>query len=200
VKIISRNGKKFLKMNRLEWERMGMQYKWGSNLPDPEKVKNAIQILEQLSGNLDELSKESVWKFIEERQQAASIKQSLMDVLGHLNKTQKPISPTPPVNASQSEKAILTKLAEVDLKKLDEKQVVDVFKQFSDHGRANEKGITEKDVDPEELKMGIKVEMEHTTDKNTSTRIALDHLAELKDYYTRLNKMEEEGKSEGSEI
>lgn len=46
--------------------------------------------------------------------------------------------------------------------------------------------------DPEQLKMGIKVEMEHTTDPEISARIARDHLAEIPDYYTRLLKMEKE--------
>lgn len=59
-------------------------------------------------------------------------------------------------------------------------------------GKAYEESITEEDVDPEELKMGIKVEMEHTTDPEISKRIALDHLAEIDDYYTRLAKMESE--------
>ena len=59
-------------------------------------------------------------------------------------------------------------------------------------GEAKKKKITEKDVDPKELKMGIKVEMEHTKNKAISKRIALDHLAELPDYYSRLLKMEGE--------
>jgi hypothetical protein len=95
---------------------------------------------------------------------------------------------------------ILFKSAKIESKNMDEKEMVNIFKQFADHGRANEKKITEKDVDPKELEMGIVVEMEHTTDKETSRRIALDHLAELKDYYTRLKKMEEEGKKEGAEL
>ncbi|NIQ07559.1 MAG: hypothetical protein GWO20_18125 [Candidatus Korarchaeota archaeon] len=56
--------------------------------------------------------------------------------------------------------------------------------------------MTEFDVDPDELAMGIEVEYEHTSNKELSERIALDHLAELPDYYTRLKKMEEEGKKE----
>jgi len=54
------------------------------------------------------------------------------------------------------------------------------------------KKITEKDVDKKELEMGIKVEMEHTKNKAIAKRIALDHLAELPDYYSRLKKMEGE--------
>lgn len=59
-------------------------------------------------------------------------------------------------------------------------------------GRAIEKGLTEKDVDPKELKMGIEIEYEHTPDKDVAKRIALDHLAENKNYYTTLKKMEKE--------
>lgn len=43
----------------------------------------------------------------------------------------------------------------------------------------------------DQLKKGIKVEFEHTSDKNLSREIALDHLAELPDYYDRLADMEE---------
>ena len=95
---------------------------------------------------------------------------------------------------------LLPKSAKIDSKKMDEKEMVDVFKQFADHGRANEKNVTEKDVDSKELAMGIEVEKEHTTNIETAKRIALDHLAELKNYYSRLKKMEEEGKKEGSEV
>jgi len=42
-----------------------------------------------------------------------------------------------------------------------------------------------------EFKMGIKVELEHTKDKAVAKDIAMDHLAEMPDYYTRLNKLED---------
>jgi len=60
-------------------------------------------------------------------------------------------------------------------------------------GEADKKDLTEKDVHPEELIMGIKVEMEHTKDPKLAKQIALDHLAELPDYYRRLAKMEKAG-------
>jgi len=41
-----------------------------------------------------------------------------------------------------------------------------------------------------ELEMGIKVEMEHTKDTAIARKIALDHLVELPDCYSRLKKME----------
>ena len=79
-------------------------------------------------------------------------------------------------------------------------KLMSVFVEFLVNGRANEKDITEKDVDSEELKMGIEIEYEHTTDMETSKRIALDHLAEFGDYYTRLKKMEKEAEeAEGVE-
>lgn len=47
-----------------------------------------------------------------------------------------------------------------------------------------------------QLKKGIKVEMEHTNDKNLAREIALDHLAEFPDYYDRLDDMEKEAEKE----
>jgi len=47
-------------------------------------------------------------------------------------------------------------------------------------------------VDPEQLRIGIKVEMEHTDDPQIAEKIARDHLMEISDYYTRLIKMEKE--------
>jgi hypothetical protein len=57
---------------------------------------------------------------------------------------------------------------------------------------------TNKDgkFDPEQLAKGIKIEMEHTTDEKIAERIAKDHLSEISDYYTRLEKMESDAKNE----
>lgn len=44
----------------------------------------------------------------------------------------------------------------------------------------------------DQLEIGIKVEMEHTSDKNVAREIALDHLMELPDYYSKLGKIENE--------
>lgn len=41
-----------------------------------------------------------------------------------------------------------------------------------------------------QLSMGMKVEMEHTKDKNTAKEIAMDHLYEDPKYYTKLKKIE----------
>ena len=47
-----------------------------------------------------------------------------------------------------------------------------------------------------QLEMGIPIEHEHTKDKDLATDIALQHLDEIPDYYTRLKKMEAEAKKE----
>lgn len=62
------------------------------------------------------------------------------------------------------------------------------FKQF--FYEQNLKPIPKGEFDPIELKKGIKVEMEHTTDKKIAETIAKQHLAEDPKYYTKLNKME----------
>jgi hypothetical protein len=63
-------------------------------------------------------------------------------------------------------------------------------------------GITWKDYNVEQFRMGMDVELEHgTVDPHTNVtnddplmtgKIALAHLNEIKDYYTRLDKMERE--------
>jgi hypothetical protein len=50
--------------------------------------------------------------------------------------------------------------------------------------------------DEEELARGREVELEHTNDVNLAEEIAKDHLMELPDYYTRLDRMEAEGENE----
>ena len=51
-------------------------------------------------------------------------------------------------------------------------------------------GKNEDDFDPYWLNVGEKIEYEHTCDKKTARRIAMDHLAEFSDYYKELQKME----------
>lgn len=49
--------------------------------------------------------------------------------------------------------------------------------------------------DAEQLAMGIEVEKEHTDNPEIAKAIAKAHLSEIKDYYTRLAKMESEAKT-----
>lgn len=41
-----------------------------------------------------------------------------------------------------------------------------------------------------QIRKGVRVEMEHTSDKEKATEIATDHVSEFADYYDRLDKME----------
>lgn len=70
-----------------------------------------------------------------------------------------------------------------------ENYIYEMIYSFLGEGRS--KGFVGK-YDEEQLKMGIKIEYEHTSSALLSERIAKDHLAEIPDYYTRLKKMEED--------
>lgn len=48
----------------------------------------------------------------------------------------------------------------------------------------------------DQLKKGIKIEMEHTDNKDIAKNIAKDHLSEFENYYDALIKMEKELKGE----
>lgn len=62
------------------------------------------------------------------------------------------------------------------------------FKQFV--GKHN--NTPDSKFDQKQLAMGIKIEMEHTKDKELAKSIAKDHLTEIPDYYSRLKKMEKQ--------
>ena len=49
----------------------------------------------------------------------------------------------------------------------------------------------------DELTKGIQVEMEHTNDSDIATEIALDHLWEDPEYYTKLKTIESPSESDG---
>lgn len=54
-------------------------------------------------------------------------------------------------------------------------------------------GKNPKEFDQKQLLMGINVEVEHTDDVLMAMEIAMDHLSEIPDYYTKLKSVE--GKS-----
>ena len=66
---------------------------------------------------------------------------------------------------------------------------------LSPEGIAKKHGV-ELDMITSELIRGIEVEKEHSYDEKIAREIALDHLNELPDYYTRLDKMEDQGKDD----
>ncbi len=63
-------------------------------------------------------------------------------------------------------------------------------------GVGKHKSVPIDNFDPEQIKMGIEVELEHTDSRAIALQIAKDHLSEIPDYYTRLKKMEDDGKKE----
>ena len=69
------------------------------------------------------------------------------------------------------------------------RRVISEMKQILRGGRGDK--LNPKDVDPRQLAMGIKVEKEHAKNNPRLAReIAMDHLAEIPDYYSRLKRME----------
>jgi len=72
-----------------------------------------------------------------------------------------------------------------------QKKIYGILSDFLTGGKSKGKQF---DINPEELKMGIEVEQEHTGNKILAGKIAMDHLAENPDYYTRLLEMESEAK------
>jgi len=62
------------------------------------------------------------------------------------------------------------------------------------HGLARKERLKPSQVNKSELRKGIKVEMEHTSDRCVAQCIAMDHLAEIPNYYTLLAKMERDAK------
>lgn len=75
--------------------------------------------------------------------------------------------------------------------------IYQILSTFVSSGLSQKKDITEDNVDPKQLAMGIKVELEHVNPKAPcakiiAKKIALDHLAEMDDYYTKLKRMENE--------
>lgn len=47
-----------------------------------------------------------------------------------------------------------------------------------------------EDFDPKQIAKGVKVEMEHTNDKDLAREIAMDHLTEDPKYYDKLETIE----------
>lgn len=71
-----------------------------------------------------------------------------------------------------------------------ESKIYKILSDFFSSGRWNAEG--QPDVDPDQLAAGTEIEYEHTSSKKFAERIAKDHLSEIKDYYTRLKKMEDD--------
>ena len=73
------------------------------------------------------------------------------------------------------------------------------YKEGYAHHQMKKGHFDPKKVDPGELKKGIRVEYEHTSNPEIARQIALDHLAENEKYYTLLIAMEEAAEKTGWE-
>jgi hypothetical protein len=86
-----------------------------------------------------------------------------------------------------------------DIKKMKVKELLSSVKTHTPSQIAKKHGVSVEKI-LQQLKMGIDVEKEHTKDARLSMEIALDHLLELPDYYTRLKKMEQDAEENGEVI
>jgi hypothetical protein len=68
-----------------------------------------------------------------------------------------------------------------------ETEIYSILSSFLNEGKS--KGA-KMNVDPVEMKEGVKIELEHTNDPDLAEKIARDHLAEDKKYYTKLKTIE----------
>ena len=92
--------------------------------------------------------------------------------------------------AEQMSQQELAKKLEVDIsevEKLSSEELEVILKFVGNHDFK-----PDSDFDQKELAMGIKVEQEHTKNDIIAKLIAKDHLVEFPDYYSRLEKMENE--------
>ena len=60
---------------------------------------------------------------------------------------------------------------------------------------AEKHGVAVDDIE-KQIKIGVEIEQEHTSDEEQAKKIAMDHLVEFPDYYDRLVKMEKEAEAE----
>jgi hypothetical protein len=78
-----------------------------------------------------------------------------------------------------------------DINTMTDEELLSVIKNIGEHDF-----VPDDEFDPVELARGVEVEGEHTRSRLVAKLVAKDHLAEIPDYYTRLDKMEAEGKRE----
>ena len=70
--------------------------------------------------------------------------------------------------------------------KSDKLSIKDIAKKFD---------VTTSEIEAQ-IRKGIEIESEHTSDKEKATEIATDHVSEFPDYYDRLGKMEKKADKE----
>lgn len=94
--------------------------------------------------------------------------------------------------AGRSKVAKKLGLTPLQLKTISNEELENILQDVGEHDFA-----PDSTFDPDELKRGIEVEYEHTKSILVAKLIAKDHLAEIPDYYTRLDKMEQQAGVKG---
>jgi hypothetical protein len=79
---------------------------------------------------------------------------------------------------------------EDDTKRFSKKEVKEGFKGHKSVEEISKKHKVSPSLIQKQLEMGMKVEHEHTTDNDEAMDIALQHLDEIPNYYSKLKKME----------
>jgi hypothetical protein len=167
------------------------------NLPSNLIGKTFAEASEILAKDIEEhpndpISKRGFEEMMIRLQAANNMKKDLEDSNtfaegGSLNG--EPMEPSPSIKEVEGEDENLgNELKEVTDEQVKRIAASNIKEEKIKGGRASEEvreNATEL-FDPLEISVGIKVEMEHTDSIEAAREIALDHLTENKDYYTRL--------------
>ncbi|WP_294063622.1 DUF5661 family protein [uncultured Fusobacterium sp.] len=167
------------------------------NLPSNLIGKTFAEASEILAKDIEEhpndpISKRGFEEMMVRLQAANNMKKDLEDSNtfaegGSLNG--EPMEPSPTIKEVEGESENLgNELKEVTDEQVKRITASNIKEEKIKGGRASEEvreNATEL-FDPLEISVGIKVEMEHTDSIEAAREIALDHLTENKDYYTRL--------------
>lgn len=167
------------------------------NLPSNLIGKTFAEASEILAKDIEEhpndpISKRGFEEMMIRLQAANNMKKDLEDSNtfaegGNLNG--EPMEPSPSIKEVEGEDENLgNELKEVTDEQVKRIAASNIKEEKIKGGRASEEvreNATEL-FDPLEISVGIKVEMEHTDSIEAAREIALDHLTENKDYYTRL--------------
>lgn len=167
------------------------------NLPSNLIGKTFAEASEILAKDIEEhpndpISKRGFEEMMIRLQAANNMKKDLEDSNtfaegGSLNG--EPMEPSPTIKEVEGEDENLgNELKEVTDEQVKRIAASNIKEEKIKGGRASEEvreNATEL-FDPLEISVGIKVEMEHTDSIEAAREIALDHLTENKDYYTRL--------------
>ena len=158
-----------------------------------ESVERANRIAEKVYGKGSVRGRPTkVKESVEEAKGPKSVKRGSQKRYKHPMGTDKPekyMGAGTDVEQYKKPQGIGTKAANVTMKPPANEEVLPDVKTYSPKEIAAHHGVDLESI-LRELRMGIQVEFEHTKDEALSKEIALDHLLELPDYYTRLEKME----------